>query len=126
LKNPFVPNEKVVGFFNLDGVGRGKRISGTAGKNYPRLWKYIEEANRQYVHRELIASNFNNRARPRLDAARFISAGIPSVSFSAGGADPLPYPTYHRTTDIPEILTPEIMEDLARLLLIALLRISNS
>jgi hypothetical protein len=125
LKNPFVPNEKVVGFLNLDGVGRGKRITGTAGKNYPQLWKYIEEANRKYIHRKLEATDFHNRARPRLDAARFMWAGIPSVSFYAQGADSLPYPTYHRTTDRPEILTPEIMEDLARLLLVAVLQISN-
>ena len=59
---------------------------------------------------------FHNRARPRLDAARFMWAGIPTVSFSAGDAPELPYPIYHTRHDAPDILTPAIMVDLGRLI----------
>jgi len=121
LRHPFMPNEKIMGFLNLDGVGRGKKITVLAGKNYPALYRYIEEANREYIHREVTAVEFHNRARPRLDAAHFMWAGVPTLSFSAGGAEPLPYEIYHNTQDNLEIITPEIMEDLAQLLFMAVM-----
>jgi hypothetical protein len=125
LEHPVAPNENIIGFLNMDGVGRGDRIVCLAGKNYPRLWKYLDEANKKYIHREMIATGFHNLARPRLDAARFMWAGVPTVSFSVRGAKPLPYSIYHTTKDSPGIITPEIMEDLAQLLLIAVIRMSG-
>jgi len=125
LKHPFMPNKNIVGFINLDGVGRGTKLRATAGKNYPELWKYIEKANQKYIHRVITPTSFQNRARPRLDAARFMWAGVPTISFSAGGAEPLPYDYYHKTLDNPKIITPEIMEDLAQLLFIAVLKIAG-
>ena len=126
LEHPFIPNKNIVGFFNLDGVGRGRKLHATAGKNYPGLWKYVEEANRKYIHREITPGYFHNRARPRLDAARFMWAGVPAISFSAEGAEPLPYSYYHKTLDEPGIITPEIMEDLAQLLLVAVMEMAMS
>jgi hypothetical protein len=125
LKHPFVPNDKIVGFFNLDSVGRGKVIRAQAGKNYPQLWKYVDEANRKYVHRVVMPTHFHNLARQRLDAAHFMWAGVPCISFSTRGAEKLPYSTYHTTKDRPEILTPEIMEDLARILFISVMEIAG-
>ncbi len=125
LRHPFMPNEKIMGFLNLDGVGRGTKITALAGKNYPSLYQYIEEANRKYIHREVTAVEFHNRARPRLDATHFMWAGIPTLSFSTGGAESLPYETYHNTLDNPEIITPEIMEDLAQLLFIAIMEMAK-
>lgn len=125
LKHPVVPNDNVIGLLNLDGVGRGKRLTALAGKNYPELWTVIEAANAKYVHRVVRATGFFNRARPRLDAARFMLEGVPAVSFSAGGAERFPYPTYHTTWDNPDILTPEIMEDLAQILFIATLELAG-
>jgi len=121
LQHPVVPNDKIVGFFNLDSVGRGRIIEAKAGMNYPQLWKYVDEANSKYVHRQVTPLQFHNLARPRLDAARFMWAGVPTISFDTTGADPLPYSTYHTTKDRPETLTPEIMEDLARILFIAVM-----
>lgn len=119
LEHPVIPNEKLMGLFNLDGVGRGKMIYALAAENYPDLWKYVDEANRNYIHREVKTESFSNLARPRLDAARFMWAGVPAISFSAGGAEPFPVPVYHKTLDNPDIITPEIMEDLAQMLFIA-------
>jgi len=59
-------------------------------------------------------------ARPRLDAARFMWAGVPSLSFSARGDRRGPS-YYHLPTDNLDIITPEIMEDLAQLLFLAIL-----
>ncbi len=122
LQHPLVSNDKILGFFNLDSVGRGRIIEAKAGKNYPQLWEYVDEANREYVHRKITPLYFHNLARQRLDAAHFIWAGVPCISFSTTGADPLPYSIYHTTKDRPEILTPEIMEDLARILFITIMK----
>jgi len=125
LKNPIVPNKNVIGFLNMDGVGRGKRLVALAAKNYPELWKFVEEANNNYIHRNVFPTKFHNLARPRLDAARFMWAGIPTISFVATGAKRFPYPTYHTTHDNPSIIQPEIMEDLAQLLFIAVMNMAG-
>ncbi|MCK4764147.1 MAG: M20/M25/M40 family metallo-hydrolase [Candidatus Aminicenantes bacterium] len=122
LKHPFFPIEKTKALINLDGVGRGTKLKATAGKNYPDLWKYFADANSKYIHRTITPSFFHNLARPRLDAAHFMWAGIPSLSFSASGAKSLPYATYHRTTDTPDIITPEIMEDMAKLVFLVFMK----
>lgn len=121
LKHPVRPNERIQAFFNMDGVGRGDRIHGLAAKDFPVLEKLLNRVNDRWIHRQLTLSHFHNRARPRLDAAHFLWAKIPTVSFSAQGLPPLPFPVYHRSTDRPEHLTPEIMEDLARLLFLTLI-----
>ena len=111
--------QKMKALINLDGVGRGKKLYALAAKNYPVLWKYFDLADRTLVHAAVGVEYFHNRARPRLDAARFMWAGIPTVSFSAGDAPDLPYPTYHTSHDRPDILTPGIMADLGRLIFAA-------
>jgi hypothetical protein len=64
-------------------------------------------------------------ARPRQDAAHFLWAHIPSVSIGTSGAPPLPYASYHTTRDRWEILTPEIMEDLARIVFLSTVELAN-
>jgi hypothetical protein len=125
LKNPIVPNKNVIGFLNMDGVGRGKQLVALAAKNYPELWKFVEDANNKYIHRKVFPTHFQNLARPRLDAARFMWAGIPTISFMARGAKAFPYPTYHTTHDNPSIIEPEIMEDLAQLLFVAVMNMAD-
>ena len=122
LTKPVFPIKKTKAFINLDGVGRGTKLSAIAGKNYPELWGYFAETNRKYIHRSVKPTFFHNRARPRLDAAHFMWAGIPTISFSSFGAKPLPYNYYHKTTDNPSIITPEIMEDLAQLIFLSVLK----
>jgi len=112
--------QKTKALINLDGVGRGIKLYALAAKNYPVLWKYFDAANHALVHAAVGKEYFHNRARPRLDAARFMWAGIPTVSFSAGDAPDLPYSTYHTSNDRPDILTPGIMVDLGKLIFAAL------
>jgi hypothetical protein len=121
IDNPLLPLEKSV-LLNMDGVGIGHSIGANAGKNYPLLWSFIEDANKQYIHRPLITNYFSNLGRPRLDAARFMSAGVPSLSFYTFGS--VNY--YHVPLDNLDIIKPEIMEDLSHLLLIAVTRMANS
>ena len=121
VRNPIVPLEKSV-LINMDGVGIGHSISAGAGKDFPVIMKFVEEANTEFVHRPLSSSSFPNLGRPRLDAAIFLRAGVPSVSFSTYGS--VNY--YHVPQDNLDIIKPEIMEDLARILFVSVVRMANS
>ncbi|MCP4708504.1 MAG: M28 family peptidase [Planctomycetes bacterium] len=122
LKNPIVPLEKIVGLINMDGVGVGTRISAGAGRNYPAFYKFFETANDKYIHRQMSAGFNANLGRPRLDAARFMWAGVPSLSFGTGGGGPT---YYHTPGDNLDIITPEIMEDFAQLVFMAVVDMAN-
>jgi len=119
--HPVVPLNKTVGLINMDGVGCGDRLSALAARNYPEFWEFINKANEKYIHREIRTSHFANNARPRLDAARFMWKGIPTLSFGASGSRSY----YHITKDDIDTITPEILEDLAQLLFVAVLDMAN-
>jgi len=121
LEHPVVPLEKTLAFVNMDGVGCGDKLRVLAAKNYPEFWKFIEKANQKYIHRVLNPRYFANIARPRLDAARFMWKDVPTISFSAYGSRSY----YHVTKDDVDTITPEILEDLAQLLFIAVLDMAN-
>jgi Zn-dependent M28 family amino/carboxypeptidase len=121
LKHPVVPLEKTVAFINIDGVGCGDKISANAAENFPDFWAYIKRANDQYIHREIFPEYFANNARPRSDAARFMWEGVPTISFGVWGAPSY----YHITKDTIETITPEILEDMTRLLFVAVLDMAN-
>ena len=126
LAHPFVPNDKVIGFFNLESVGRGERINAGNGRNFPQLFEFIDRNNRKYIHRPVSPGNFNaNLARPRQDAAHFMWANVPTISFGASGGSRLPYATYHTSRDTIDIITPDIMVDLARLVFLTVVEMAN-
>jgi hypothetical protein len=102
-------------------VGVGNKIGVTAGENHPKLYAFIEKANDQYIHRHLNPSTFLNNTRPRLDAARFMEAGIPILSFYAYGAPSV----YHQPGDDVDRITPEIMEETAQMLFMSLIEMAN-
>jgi len=108
--HPIVPLNKTVGFINMDGVGCGDRLGALASRNYPEFWEFINKANERYIHRQIRTSYFANIARPRL-----------AISFSASGAPSF----YHITKDNIDTITPEILEDLAQLLFVAVLDMAN-
>lgn len=121
LENPVFPLEKTAAFINMDGVGCGDKLGALAAKNYTDFWKFIKKANDSYVHREISPRYFANIARPRLDAARFMWKGIPTISFSAYGAPSY----YHVTKDNINFITPEILEDLAQIVFLAVTDMAN-
>jgi hypothetical protein len=125
VAHPFVPNEKTKAMLNLESVGRGESISAGSGRNFPQLWEVVDRLNRKYIHRPVTASANSNLARPRQDAAHFLWANVPTISFGTGGGKPLPYASYHTTKDAVEIITPEIMEDLARLVFLTTVELAT-
>jgi hypothetical protein len=125
VAHPVVPNARITAFLNLESVGRGERIGVSSGVEYPAIFEAMDKANKAYVHRAMGAFSNRNLARPRQDAAHFLWAKIPTVSIGTSGAPPLPYASYHTTKDRWEILTPEIMEDLARITFLATIDLAN-
>ncbi len=125
LKNFSLKGKKIINCINLDGVGRGDKILFIAGKNFPEIMNVFKEVNDKYIFRKINPIRFLNNARPRLDAAHFMWAGIPTVSISAYGMD-LPFSVYHKTLDKPKYLTPEIMEDLGKMIFLSVLKLAGN
>ncbi|MCX8159611.1 MAG: M28 family peptidase [Candidatus Saccharicenans sp.] len=123
LQNPVFPVEKTVALINMDGVGSGDRIFALAGKNFPWLYGPFEKASAGYLHREIGTNYWSNLTRPRLDAARFMDKNIPSLSFSTSGLV-VPYPTYHNTRDDINLINPEMLEDMTRLMFLAVMELA--
>ncbi len=121
VNNIPLPEEKILFCINLDGVGRGEKITALAAKNFPEIWAPFAAVNDAYIHRQIDELLFANIARPRLDAAHFLWKNIKTVSLSADGMPRLPYSTYHKYSDTVENLTPEIIEDVARLIFATLI-----
>jgi hypothetical protein len=120
-EHPVFPLEKTIGFINMDSVGCGEKMSALAAENYPEFWKFIDRANQRYIHRIIRTSYFSNIARPRLDAARFMWKGVPTISFGAFGSPSY----YHVPSDNADTITPEILQDLAQLIFLSVLDMAN-
>jgi Zn-dependent M28 family amino/carboxypeptidase len=125
VAHPFVPNARTKAMLNLESVGRGEAISAGSGRNFPALWEVIDRENKQYIHRPVTPTANANLARPRQDAAHFLWAGVPTISFGTGGGQPLPYAYYHTSRDAIDIITPEIMMDLSRLLFLTTVELAK-
>ncbi|MFC2164604.1 M28 family peptidase [Acidobacteriota bacterium] len=122
LKNPLFPKNKTVVFLNLDMVGCGNKLKAFAASNYPELWPFISQANSKTAKASLDPLPYSPISQPQYDADLFLTKKIPSIIFSAYGA-----PTYPRSTkDTPQTLTPQIMEDLGRILLQAIYDLANT
>jgi hypothetical protein len=122
---PVFPLDKTVALINMEGPGSGDKISVLAGKNFPALYGFLEKANQRYVHRVMTGRPFANLARPRQDVTWFLWKGVPGVTVGSFGfrSDK---PTYHNTRDNLSLVTPEIMEDIAQLLFVAVLDMATA
>jgi len=119
-KRPVVPLEKTTIYINMEGAGSGDKLYVLAGKNFPKFQEFLEKANAKYIHRTLSASPFANLARPRQDVTWFLWKGVPGVTVGSSGYN-AGRPTYHTPHDNLDLVTPEIMEDLAQLFFVAIL-----
>ncbi|HEY5510346.1 MAG TPA: M28 family peptidase [Prolixibacteraceae bacterium] len=124
VDSPFWPKEKVLCMINLDMVGNGTGLFLAGGKSYPEMLKYFSDANDKYIHRDFSASeNHPTYSRPRTDGAIFERAGYRTLSLYTSGTVKTVY--YHHPLDNTDALTPEIMEDAAKLLYLGVLELSN-
>lgn len=122
--NPIFPIEKTKLMINLDMVGNGTGFFLTGGKTYPNLFEHFEKANDKFIHRNLRTSAVRkNYGRPRSDASIFENAGIPTFGlWTQNSVHPV---YYHHPMDKTNVLTPEIMEDAAKLLYLGILGVAN-
>ena len=116
--HPKIPLDRTAAMINMDLVGVGEGIFAYAGKNFPELWAFFEEANRSFVGRPLATCAVANLMRPRLDGMIFAARGVPAVSFALVGPDGNS-PGSHTTHDTAEAITPGPMADLSRLIFAA-------
>ncbi len=112
-----------VGVFNLDmeGVGSGAFVA--AGKNFPDLFKLLEQA------RDVLEPGITLRAglsegEARSDHGPFQAAGIPAVSLFGTGASP--HHGYHTNEDTIWWIAPKNMEAVGRIVLDAAVRAANA
>jgi hypothetical protein len=115
-----------VAFFNLDMVGHGTGLSVGGGLTYPAVYRHFEAANAAYLHRPLRTSESRpSVGRPRSDSVIFQRAGFRTMSFGTTGQVQGMSTYYHDPRDTPETLTPEIMEDVAKLMFVGLTGLAN-
>lgn len=125
-ENPVFPREKTVVFFNLDMVGHGTGLRVGGGVNYPQIYRHFEAANEKYLHRTLGASaSRSSVGRPRSDSVIFQRAGFRTMSVGTSGRVAGISTYYHDPRDTPASLTPEVMEDVVKLLFVGLTGLAN-
>lgn len=118
------PKEKVVCMINLDMVGNGTGLSMANGKTFPTILTHFSDVNEKYIHRNFTATEARvNYGRPRTDGAIFEKAGYKVIHLYTSGTVKTVY--YHHPLDTTDALTPEIMEDAAKLLYLGVLGLAN-
>jgi hypothetical protein len=125
-QKPVFPKEKTITFINLDMVGNGTGLSVNCSAPYKNLLTYFEEANAKYIHRPFRGSApepTEYYGRPRSDAFNFSSVGFRTMSIGTTGGYKKVY--YHLPGDDPDAVTIDIMEDVAKMIYVALTNMAN-
>jgi hypothetical protein len=123
---PSFPKGKTIAFINLDMVGNGTGFYMGTGSTYKELLSYFEQANTKYIHRPMITSASESGeyyGRPRSDEVVFRMAGYRTMSLWTTEGYKKVY--YHLPGDDPEAVTIEIMEDVAKMIYIAITEMAN-
>lgn len=126
VSKPAFPKEKTVTYINLDMVGNGTGLAVSAGSTYKELLDYFVQANTRYIHRNMRTSAPVPGAyygRPRSDGVVFSMAGYRTMSI--GTTDSYKKVYYHLPGDDPDAVTIDIMEDVAKMVYVALTNMAN-
>ena len=124
--NPIFPLEKTVMYVNLDMVGNGTGLAVSASSSCAALTEYFVAANNRYIHRPMrvSASEGSFYGRPRSDGLVFLAKGYRTMDIST--TDGVKLVWYHLPGDDATAVTPEIMEDVAKLTYLAFIEIANA
>lgn len=125
-QHPLFPKEKTVTYINLDMVGNGTGLAVSASESCPGLKDYFTDANSSYIHRPMRVSTSRGvfYGRPRSDGLVFQADGYRTMSISTtGGVKPV---FYHLPGDDATAVTPEIMEDAAKMIYLGLIDMANA
>jgi len=125
-ENPIFPKEKTVTYINLDMVGNGTGLAVSASETCKGLTEYFKKANSTYIHRPMRVSTSGGifYGRPRSDGLVFLADGYRTMNISTtDGVKPV---YYHLPGDDETAVTPEIMEDVARLIYLSFIGMANA
>lgn len=125
-KNLLFPKDKTVTYINLDMVGNGTGLAVSATENCQGLAEYFKNANDSYIHRPMrvSASRGAYYGRPRSDGLVFQADGFRTMSIST--TDAVKPVFYHLPGDDETAVTPEIMEDVAKLIYLGFIDMANA
>lgn len=122
--DPWWPREKVLAMINLDMVGNGTGFFLQGGDSWGGVAAHFIKSNEDFLHRPFRSSeNRPSYGRPRSDGAVFLKAGYPTMNLWTTGTVKPVY--YHQPLDDIHGLTPEIMEDAAKLIYLGVLGAAN-
>ncbi|MFN8241965.1 MAG: M28 family peptidase [Bacteroidales bacterium] len=127
VNKPVFPKENTIVYINLDMVGNGTGLAVSGGSPYKGLNSYFERANTKYIHRPFRAAAPEPGTffgRPRSDGVVFSMAGYRTMSI--GTTDGYKKVYYHLPGDDPDAVTIEIMEDVAKMIYLALTEMANA
>jgi hypothetical protein len=125
-QKPLFLKDKTVAYINLDMVGNGTGLAVSAGSTCKELLSYFEQANTKYIHRTMRTSaqvSGEFYGRPRSDGVVFSMAGYRTMSI--GTTNGYKKVFYHLPGDDPDVITIDIMEDVAKMIYIALTNLAN-
>jgi hypothetical protein len=126
VSKPVFSKENTITYINLDMVGNGTGLAVNAGSTYKDLLNYFEQANTKYVHREIHTSApvpGEYYGRPRSDGVVFDMAGYRTMDIGTTGWCKKVY--YHLPGDDPDAVTIDIMEDVSKMVYVALINMAN-
>ena len=119
LNHPRYPLDKTMCMLNIDMVGNGNGLAVGGAETFPAVAKIFRDVNERWIHREFEVSPYVCPVIfSQADGDEFSKRGIPALFI--GTTEELKPMYYHDPRDVPETLTPEIMEDAARMVFMAL------
>jgi hypothetical protein len=124
--HPLFPAEKSIVYINLDMVGNGTGLSVYTNSACKVLLPFFENANSMYIHRPFAGSAPDQKpfyGRPRSDSFNFSSRGFRTMGIGTTGGYKKVY--YHVPGDDPDAVTIDIMQDVARMIYVALTNMAN-
>ncbi len=123
---PLFPKDKTVTYINLDMVGNGTGLAVSTSATCAGLAEYFKRSNDKYIHRPMRVSTSGGSfyGRPRSDGLVFLADGFRTMSLSTtDGVKPV---FYHLPGDDETAVTPEIMEDIAKLIYLSFIEMANA
>jgi Zn-dependent M28 family amino/carboxypeptidase len=112
---PEYPSKPIM-MVNIDVAGAGTGIRVTGGETYPDLYNLIEKVNGKYSLNANISAGEIAPVGGNSDYAPFLAKGIPAYTTSARGGQRF---GIHTAADSIYIVTPKVMEDIAKLYFMA-------
>ena len=116
LNHPTFPLDKTMCMLNIDMVGNGNGLSVWGAESFPAVAKIFAGVNDRWLHRDFEVTPYVSYSQAGGD--EFSKRGIPALYIAT--TEELKPMYYHDPRDREETLTPEIMEDAARMLFLAL------